>query len=693
MDRNCWPLRSREALGRAAKRSSLDITDRGIYSKYLARTITWAASKDPSRRPDSWKLVATVKEQYGLWVQDPQWRSQVEVNGALPSGVTKEIKRPARGDRARRAAREPVFHVQRRKPDVNTRITRSATDAIGVGGCPSRVPFKRLKAFGSRGKLKRKMCYQASHREVSTKHSEGQTVNDVSWEAGIDTAPREQYNIPYHSKSLPLGPSIASHLSSSPGFGVSWDQAQKAVNDFVMIFTAHFPFIILDHDVTAQTLFLEKPLLFRTILMIAIDFTPSKSREIRRSVDAWIGQHLLVMEEQSLGALQATDRLSRANPHFYSDRKATQLMYFAIGLAHSLGITKGSSLEDTQAKKETEVNEEHRAFLACYYIVSFDSFQFGRANPLASSYVQYCVESLERSAEFPTDFLLIKLVRFRQFIGQIPTVYQGICDMNWCREISDDASYRLEEIRKDLDDFMSDIAHKHPKFCMTHSSLFHSSSIDMNSVLLWSLQHSALIQLHLPITYAAPDTEAGSRLQLECMKYCLEASRTAVGMAKCFSPDGFLYAPFTTMTDLVSTIIAVSRLLLVEIDGWDLEKARQTIDLKACIDEILAKMKTAKKVKAERVAAAAAENPSSYILGGPDEKKQDGIQVFERLIESIRDWLDSQGVFPTSAEHLKNDGNNELSTSTPIYASPQSPQWNFTFFFEYLLRVNPSSIF
>ncbi|KAI1122178.1 hypothetical protein F5Y10DRAFT_254639 [Nemania abortiva] len=509
--------------------------------------------------------------------------------------------------------------------------------------------------------------------EASTKHFGSQVANSVSWDTSTG---QEHYGIPYHSKTFPYASSISSSLSSGPGFGISWDQAEKAVHDFVMIFTAHFPFIILDHDITAQRLFIQKPLLFRTILMIAVDFTPTKSREIRRSVDAWIGQHLLVMEEQNIGALQGLIvYLAWANPHFYSDRRVTQLMYFAVGLAHSLGITREAPSGYTQAKKESEVNEEHRAFLACYYIISFDSFQFGRPNPLASSYVQSCIESLERSSEFPTDFLLIKLVRFRQFIGRIPNIYEGIRDMNWCREISEDASEQLEEVRKDLADFMSDIAHKHAKF-----------------LLLWSLQHSALIHLHLPMTYATPHSEGCARVQLESMKFCLEASRTATGMAKSFSPDGFLYAPFTTFTDLVSVLIATSRLLLVKIDGWDRESARQTIDLKASLDEILVKLEAAQKVKAERVAAAAAENPSSYMPDGSDEEKQDRVQIFTRLIESMRNWFDGQGVFSSNEGNPGNDRTHELSTLTHAHVSPQSPQWSFTFFFESLLQVVPSTI-
>ncbi|KAF2973060.1 hypothetical protein GQX73_g614 [Xylaria multiplex] len=498
-------------------------------------------------------------------------------------------------------------------------------------------------------------------------------VNDSSnndLDAGSSSSqPQDHYNIPHHPKL----PSSTPHPLSSPGFGIPWDQAERAIDDFTSIFTAHFPFIILDHDITARRLFVEKPLLFRAILMIAIDFTSAKSREIRRSIDAWIGQHLLVMEEQDIGALQGLIAyIAWANPHFYADNKATQLMYFAVGLAHSLGITREPMAENTQAKKESEVNEEHRAFLACYYFLSFNSFQFGRPNPLSTSYVQYCIDSLERSSEFATDFLLIKLVKFRQFIGRIPNVYQGLCDMKWCREISADASDQLSEIRKDLDDFMSDVSHKHPKL-----------------LLLWTLHHNALIQLHLPMTYIVPESEQTLRLQLECMKYCFQASQKFVSMAKSFSPDGFLYAPFTTLTDIISMLIATSRLLLVEVDGWDLDEARKNINLKSAIDEVAEKLSVADRVKVERLEAAAVAHPSSYKPDGSDEEKNDKIRTFVKIIDSIGSWLDSYGVFTPGNEELgqRQSGISEMGRSVHEYASLQSPQWNFTFFFESLLKM------
>ncbi|KAJ8119728.1 hypothetical protein ONZ43_g3387 [Nemania bipapillata] len=88
MKRDCGPLRSQKALGRTAKRTFLDITDVDIYSDYLSQAILWAGDRDPLERPDSSALVDGVKVQYDLWRDDPKWKSQVQVNGALPPGAT-----------------------------------------------------------------------------------------------------------------------------------------------------------------------------------------------------------------------------------------------------------------------------------------------------------------------------------------------------------------------------------------------------------------------------------------------------------------------------------------------------------------------------------------------------------------------------------------------------------------------------
>jgi hypothetical protein len=192
------------------------------------------------------------------------------------------------------------------------------------------------------------------------------------------------------------------------------------------------------------------------------------------------------------------------------------------------------------------------------------------------------------------------------------------------------------------------------------------------------------------MTYVIPDSQESSRLQLECMEYCLQASRTFVTLVKSLSPDGMLYAPFTTLTDMLSMLIATSRLLLVEIDGWDLEDARENIDLEAVLDEIMAKLTAARKVKDERVAAATVANPSSYMPDRPNEGEHDRLQIFMKLIESIKGWLGDQGLF-LEREESGRDAYGKLRTSARVYVGPQNAQWNFTFFFEDLLQTGRAS--
>lgn len=89
-----------------------------------------------------------------------------------------------------------------------------------------------------------------------------------------------------------------------PGFGLTWNQAEQAVSDFRIKFTPFFPFVAFDPDVSAEDLLSRKPLLFKAIMLAAAPLTLAKQNEIKTSILAYVGQHLLVMDERDLGLLQ-----------------------------------------------------------------------------------------------------------------------------------------------------------------------------------------------------------------------------------------------------------------------------------------------------------------------------------------------------------------------------------------------------
>jgi len=69
-------------------------------------------------------------------------------------------------------------------------------------------------------------------------------------------------------------------------------------------FMPQFPFVIIDSGLGARDLFIKKPFLFRIIMLVAIRVPLARRKSMKRSVMAYLGQHLLVEEERSLDLLQ-----------------------------------------------------------------------------------------------------------------------------------------------------------------------------------------------------------------------------------------------------------------------------------------------------------------------------------------------------------------------------------------------------
>ncbi|CAJ2503142.1 Uu.00g105360.m01.CDS01 [Anthostomella pinea] len=324
-------------------------------------------------------------------------------------------------------------------------------------------------------------------------------------------------------------------------------------------------------------------------MLVAIRLTTAKQKEIRRSINAWIGQHLLVKEEADIGTLQGL------------------LVFIAWEESHS--------------------SEEKRAFLACYYFLSVNSSQFSRCNTLKSDYVATCVESLEQSGEFATDMLLTKQVKFRQVVDRIAETMPVIHESGRNNDFTSALYDELESIRAQLERICDNVAYEHPKF-----------------VLLWTVQSIALLRLYLPVTYLRPTAEEGvSQRHLQCMLYGLQAARTFFTTVASLGAIGLLYCPFPVLADWTYAIGASSRLLLVSTDGWDLDHARRTLDLPFFLDDLIAKMTAASQLRNEKVAENTALFPSSFAQDTPeDEEEEESYKKYANKIRVIKAWYEER---------------------------------------------------
>jgi hypothetical protein len=118
-----------------------------------------------------------------------------------------------------------------------------------------------------------------------------------------------QFEPPSFAQPPAPAPSYPQHSSlsyggSSPGFGLTWGQAEQAISNFKIKFMPNFPFVALRPEIFAEQLYLEKPLLFKVIMLVAAPTTLAKMTEIKRSITTYIGQHLVVLEKRDLDLLQ-----------------------------------------------------------------------------------------------------------------------------------------------------------------------------------------------------------------------------------------------------------------------------------------------------------------------------------------------------------------------------------------------------
>ncbi|KAK7754870.1 hypothetical protein SLS62_003184 [Diatrype stigma] len=414
----------------------------------------------------------------------------------------------------------------------------------------------------------------------------------------------------------PSGAAAAPNISSSsrvparPGFGLTWEQAEQAVSDYRIRLTPHFPFVPLDPDATARDVFLSRPFLFRVILLVAARVAVPKQCELKRSVSAYVGQHLVVMEERSLDLLQGLlVYIAWGNLEFYDDKRITHLIYLAVGYVHNLGLSQrplplqrkaalafnpGDAKEAmrgvylTTIAEESHTLEERRCLLGCYYLMSLNSVQFGRRNTLGGDYVDHCIDHLRQSVDNQTDSTLALITRLQQVAERIAAAFpfpylMTTASTTTTRDTSSPDSHshnhhvaftdavqeEMRSIRRYLDETFTTVAHKHRHFnslWITHNYIL----IRLYAPAMWlpsPPNPSSSTTTSTPLTTTTPSSAAAAAsYRQQCLLSCLQAAKSFFGALLSVGPEGLLHRPFPAFAEVFFVTIAASRLLLLRQD-------------------------------------------------------------------------------------------------------------------------------
>ncbi|TDZ14344.1 hypothetical protein Cob_v012727 [Colletotrichum orbiculare MAFF 240422] len=439
-----------------------------------------------------------------------------------------------------------------------------------------------------------------------------------------------------------------------PPFGLTWSQAAFALDDFRNLFAPNFPFVTVDPRATPRRLLREKPFLFRAVVLVATPLPRSRAAEIHREILSHLGQRMLQEGEESLDLLQGLLVIIMwADIKYLHDEQITRLVYQALGFAHSLRLTKppahgpdsrtpsSSSSSPSQQQQQQQPDdcfsakfppsmtrrhtpEEQRALLGVVYAVTANSHHFGRRNPLArfaaaGGYVDACCDDLARSGDSAGDAVLVKTVKLMQLSVRIAELNEMCFPQQYGGGAGcvDGVLFEAQaaEIKRAADSIAAGLDPRDPLLSFLRMQY-----------------HSVLVDLHEPATRAATSTPLR---RTACLLDCLSAARSYFDGLTALPAGRYLFRTSGLVSPAQTVVMITTRLLVLDVEGWDLASARVSFDFLAFSERVTRLCRDTVAAGAERMRRFAEETGTDVGSGSQGEARGG---MCEELIEKMG-WI------------------------------------------------------
>ncbi|XXH03353.1 hypothetical protein Hte_009751 [Hypoxylon texense] len=218
------------------------------------------------------------------------------------------------------------------------------------------------------------------------------------------------------------------------------------------------------------------------------------------------------------------------------------------------------------------------------------------------------------------------MVRFQQIVEQISEKLPVPTEVESPEAFTISMSNEMQSIRNQLNQLFANMAREHRQF-----------------VLFWAMHNYVLVRLYLPASYLSPPSDkVAAEYQLQCMLYCLQAARSFFATILSIGPEGFLFRSFTSFAEILFVLVGASRLLLVEIEGWDLDEARRIFDFPSTLESLVSTFKGIINLRNQRAVEAAATFGVSLIPDNSGDEKDDRWFNYATKLGWIKNWFEAR---------------------------------------------------
>ncbi|RAH71276.1 fungal specific transcription factor domain-containing protein [Aspergillus aculeatinus CBS 121060] len=323
-------------------------------------------------------------------------------------------------------------------------------------------------------------------------------------------------------------------ISVFPGFEITRHEADQSLEEYMTTMLPEFPFVPLPSSNLSQALE-EKPLLTKTILCVSIG----------------------LVEDLKLTRPQ----------------KSTDLSFKSI-------VEDAAHLRDDLPVQPKQTRADRRTLLGVYYITSSLCSLLGkRCKPEYTAHFDDCCSQLLHDQEYPTDALLVQLVRIQKIAMKVNDAFWETTAATNDRPLGGIYSIAVASIQTELDAFVDQLP----------------ANLKWNHLLQ---THCATVRIRLfePFRYG-DQTEIIEPTHLRCRRIwdCLQSTQALHDEFRLVPVESYPALTFVTVLHLALAIIKALRLLCVEDQAWDLTTARATYDLPGMLRELSKRFEVASR--------------------------------------------------------------------------------------------------
>ncbi|KAL3425507.1 tRNA processing endoribonuclease [Phlyctema vagabunda] len=342
--------------------------------------------------------------------------------------------------------------------------------------------------------------------------------------------------------------------------------------------TDQFPFVVIPMGVTAEDLSRTRPFVLRVILMVA-NVRDMQKAHMEEEIMEYLADHMIMKAEKSLDLLQGLLILiAWYHFHIHLARRLTTLMQLATALLIDLGLNSehitsqksdGSTLKafpEDLPRSNPRTLEGKRAFLGMTYISSIVSVYVKHMDAIRfSKYTEDCCQSVEEHAQYPSDQILVQLIRLQHI---------------------------AEQVQDALPHDVTDISPSSAAPVALCIKILQTKLHKLQGLLPIHLQHNAflLMQYHSTLVFLnemAMKVPVPTRhLALHTCLTSIQSFLSLLGSVRTEESFKFTYCYWTQLTHI---LIVLGKISCFECEDWDLRHVRDVLDLSIVLDGFIAR--------------------------------------------------------------------------------------------------------